>query len=734
MAPGLDEMLSQSPAEKHRLYTEHSPQALAAIEGVLAVPGPSPVLILAGEPGCGRTGLLEAAAHGPDGPDAVSRDGREVLVLPLDLQGYEEGLDLLRFAEIQIARRWELNEAGREELGRALSPMLPGIAPSLSGAAVVALLLRVPDPRAAAREIFPDRPDPRESLTALLRLLARDGRFVLHAVASPQLTDPLRLRLLDEARANPNLLLAVSCSPREADERVAPRSERLRLDLTPLPAGDLLAPVKDLLDDLDLETADRLQRFLDLAALCGDSVPAELLFHHLELDEEQQEEILDTIDEELVENEEQRLFVDHQYGHPSFPGLLTYSFLSPLLNQALLEPLTADKRRRLALELLEFVDQSMPLHTRGMALLRLALAEHLEDAGRRTSNVRDLRVWIGEEEVDEMAADLARALDPDEGGLLTPENLLGTAQETEGRWPPHVRLAFVEAVRRRPDALTPAGRVGYHLLRASLLRETGRRPEALEEARTGLEAAREVHGPEGPTTIDAMSLLGVLLREARQPEEARLHLERALELRGREAGTPEPGDAAAPADDPQRIAPLATLLASLGLTLYDLSQREAAREHLLQALELHRQAFGDVHPAVANDLRNLAVIARDLGDPQQALQFARPIVDILRQMYGDVHPSTAEALTDVASLLRALGESEGARLHLEAALQIDQQAYGEAHPQVVADLNNLALVERDLGDLDAARDHLEQALAMAETSLGEDHALTVQLRRAMAEE
>ncbi|HEX4960316.1 MAG TPA: tetratricopeptide repeat protein [Thermoanaerobaculia bacterium] len=715
MSPGLAETLSLSPAEKHALYNEHSPEVLARITAILAAGGPAPALILAGEPGCGRTGLLAAAAQAAGG---------EIQVLPLDLDGYEEGLDLVRFAEIQIARRWELDEAGRERLGHQVSPMLPGIAPSLSGAAVVSLLLRLPDPRAAAREIFPDRPDPRESFAALLRLLSRDHRLVLHTVANPQLTDPVRLRLLAEARGNPHLVLAFSCSPREADERVAPRSERLRLDLTPLPVGTLLDPVKDMLDDLDLETADRLQRFLDLAALCSDNVPAELLFHHLELGEEEQEEILDTIDEELVESEDQRLLVDHQYGHPSFPGLLTYSFLSPRVNHALLEPLTADKRRRLALELLEFVDR-VPFHTRGMALLRLALAEHVEDDARRTANVRDLRVWIGEDEVDELAADLARSLDPAEGGLLTPENLLGTAQETEGRWPPHVRLAFAEAVRRRPEALTPAGKVYLCFLRASLLREMGRHPEALEEARAGLEAAREEHGPEGAGAVDAMSLLGVVLRELKQPEEARLHLERALELRGREGAIAE--------GDVPRTASLGTLLANLGMTLHDLSQREAAREHLLQALELHRQAFGDVHPTVATDLRNLAVIARELNDPQQALQFARPIVDVLRQIYGDVHPATAQALTDVASILRILGETEGARLHLEAALQIDQQAFGDSHPQVVADLNNLALVERELGDMESARDHFEQALKIAEASLGEDHALTVQLRRAVAE-
>ena len=129
---------------------------------------------------------------------------------------------------------------------------------------------------------------------------------------------------------------------------MAPRAERVRVDLQPLPAGDLLEPVQELLHDRDLEIADRVQRFLDLAALCGQNVPAEILFHHLELDEEQREEILDLIDEDLVENEALRLFVDHQYGHPSFPGLLTYAFLSPRINHALLEPVPDAKREQMS--------------------------------------------------------------------------------------------------------------------------------------------------------------------------------------------------------------------------------------------------------------------------------------------------------------------------------------------------------------------------------------------------
>ena len=709
MTPDSDAVLSLSPEEKRRLYTEHAPEALAAVERVLAAPGPAPVLLLSGGPGCGRTGLLEAAAHGA-GPH---------LVLPLDLEGYEEGLDLGRFAEVQIARRWELGDGEREALGHALSPLLPHIVPSLTGAAIVSLLLRLDDlgDPAPFAHLFAAGSDPRDSLTALLRLLTQDRHLVLHVVASPQLSDPLRLRLLAAARSHPNLVLALSCPPLETDEQAAPRSERLRFELQPLPEGDLAAEVKDLMDDLDLETADRLQRLLDHAALCGGSVPVELLFHHLEIGEEEQEDLLDVVDEELADADDPFLFVDHQYGHPSFPGLLTYSFLSPAVNEALLEPLTPDKRRRMAAELLDFVDRSVPLHTRGMALLRLALAEHADDAERWAANARDLRVWIGEEEVEDLAAGLAQSID---AGALTPEDLLRTAGETEGRWPPHIRLAFIETACRHSDRLAPACRY----LRASLLREMGRRPEALEEARAGLEAAREAHGPESPQAVNAMSLLGVVLREMKEPAEARLHLERALELRNRAAPN-------AP-DTPQQTAMLANLLASLGLTLRDLGENETAREHLVQALSLHRQAFGDIHPAVASDLRNLAVLAREQGDARQALELLRPIIDILRQLYGDVHPGTAQAMTDVATVLRDLGETESARLHLEAALQIDQQAYGENHPQVVADLNNLAVLERDLGDLDAARDHFEQALALAEASVGADHPLTVQLRRAVA--
>jgi tetratricopeptide (TPR) repeat protein len=498
---------------------------------------------------------------------------------------------------------------------------------------------------------------------------------------------------------------------------VAPRAESLRLDLRPISAGaagDLLDPLHELLHGLDLETADRLQRFLDLAALCGPNVPAEALFLHLELTPEQREELLDVIDEELVESEETRLFVDHQYAHPSFPGLLTYSFLSPTLRHALLEPLLPAKRERMAGELLEFFNQSVPTHTRGMTLLRFSLASYLEDDQARQFFLRELRVWIGPGEVEDLTAEFIAGI---ADGRTSARDLLGATRQTEGFWPAFRRLAFLEAARTRLGDLPPDERLELHNQRAEILREMQRAPEAVAEARLALEEARKVHGPGHPATARALNLLGILLNESGELPEARTLLEEALTIQSRG----------------EEDANLGSILANLGMVYRGLGQQEEARERLERALALHRKAFGDGHPAVAADLGNLATLEHELGDPARALEYLRPTVEIARHLYGDGHPETARALTNVAGLLREVGDGGSARLHIDAALQINRAALGEGHPQVIADLNNLAVLERETGQIAAAREHFQEALALSRQVFGEDHPLTAQLRRSAAE-
>ena len=155
-ATGTIDLRTPPPEENDRLFERHAPQALAALAGWLATDGAAPVLLLAGPAGCGRTGLLEAAAR------RSSRAGGEVRVLPLDLDGYEEGSDPSRFVEVQVARRWELDDEARESLRKEVLPLLPRVpspppaprwSPSFCGSTIpgspagICCLARSPTPR-----------------------------------------------------------------------------------------------------------------------------------------------------------------------------------------------------------------------------------------------------------------------------------------------------------------------------------------------------------------------------------------------------------------------------------------------------------------------------------------------------------------------------------------------------------------------------------------------------------
>jgi tetratricopeptide (TPR) repeat protein len=330
---------------------------------------------------------------------------------------------------------------------------------------------------------------------------------------------------------------------------------------------------------VDLQAADHLGRFLDLAALCGRNVPCDLLMAHLEVTTEEREELLDLIDEGLVGEENGRLFFDHQYGHPSFAGLLVYSFLSPALNQNLLEHVPRDKRKRLASELLTFVRQRVPIATRGLARLFLSLAEHSGGAEEREPFLRMLGWWVSPEDADRLTAIVAGDL---AAGKVTPESVLELADRSAGIWPPPHRLALLAAL--AAAGTSRAAEADAHYLRAGLLRETGQPEEALREARLALAAAAEVHGPSSASCGAILTLTGVL------------------------AG--------------------------------DLGDFDRARADFQQSLEVHREVFGDPHPSVAASLANLAALHRHLGDLERARELFEQAHGIARQTQGDDHPFT----------------------------------------------------------------------------------------------
>jgi tetratricopeptide (TPR) repeat protein len=547
----------------------------ASILSLLKQPGPAPVLLLSGEPGSGRSDFLDTAVR------EVGEEGIPAAVLRLDLEGFEEGPQgLVGFLSLWGQRRAaETDEASAERLERVAE--LAGEIPStLAGAVLLSCLLDWDGPPEELPEMTGD---PRESTRRLFDVLGQTARPIVHVADSAQLDAVTRRWLLDEARCNPNLVLAFSCHPTDPDAAVAPGTETRRLDFARSWSDSEvhLEPVRDLLAEVDLQSADQLGRFLDLAALCGQNVPPDLLLAHLEVTTDQREELLDLIDDGLVGDGGERLFIDHQYGHPSFPGLLVYSFLSPVLNRNLLEHVPREKRKRLASELLAFLQQQIPVATRGIARLFLTVADHTEDPREREPYLRLLGWWVSPGDEDGLTAQVREDLDT---GRSAPEQILEIADRTATLWPPPHRLALLASLAGGPARLSRPQEADAHYLRAGLLRESGQPAEALEEARKALAAAAEVHGPTSAASGAILTLTGAL------------------------AG--------------------------------DLGDFARARADFQQSLDVHRQAFGDRHPSVAASLANLAALHRHLGDTQRARELFNQALSIARETQGEEHPFT----------------------------------------------------------------------------------------------
>jgi tetratricopeptide (TPR) repeat protein len=98
-----------------------------------------------------------------------------------------------------------------------------------------------------------------------------------------------------------------------------------------------------------------------------------------------------------------------------------------------------------------------------------------------------------------------------------------------------------------------------------------------------------------------------------------------------------------------------------------------------RALEIRQELLGDDHPATAESLNNLALLAKSVGAYEQARKLYDRAVSIRRTVLGEQHPDYAESLSNLATLHHSLGEYEEAEPLLREALRITQAAMGEEH-------------------------------------------------------
>ena len=169
---------------------------------------------------------------------------------------------------------------------------------------------------------------------------------------------------------------------------------------------------------------------------------------------------------------------------------------------------------------------------------------------------------------------------------------------------------------------------------------------------------------------------------------------------------------------------LGNALSAQGLVEWDLRNVTQSEALYREALQIHREAFGDVDLRVATDRQNLTLALRNLGRYDEALEQARASVAIDEKILGPQHPDLSRALFTLGTTLYHMAHYEEAESVLRRGVSVARESLGD-HATTATALNNLGLVLMDWHGLDEAEQVYAEALRIATTQLGPNHNSTL---------
>jgi tetratricopeptide (TPR) repeat protein len=673
-------------------------------------PAEGSLVLLGEDEGSSGSSLVDAAiARLQDMEGAPS-------LLRFDLEGFEpDGVSFSIFQSYQ-QEKWERNGAGASLPASLVAPEA-----TTWKAAFFSLVVNLDAAAARAGELSlllstweaeAERGD-RSAFIAALRALTAERPCICHLSDPGTIPDTLLWFLITEAEACPGFLLVLSGSPWEIPGRVLPSqpASTLRISVPALSSSELrIAIERDfgtdawvLFDECGtVSLPDVIEgtvaRFLALAGLCGEIVPADVLLDHLGIGEEAKDTFLDYFDQSFVE---QGLFDDLEYRHPAFPRYTTYRFASPLLACATSCGVPETELARLRDSFFSFLKEHVKPEFRGASGLLLAVAPEWARAERESLSW-ELAWWVGGEEAPELEDLLSAGVAT---GRLEPESLWRVIEETTDHWTSGLRrLALLEVYERQPGRM-PAHRAGeFHALRATALYDLGRYSDSFAESRMALNLLSGNCGHDARLAAGCHAIAGLISLDGGELLEARARVGSAVEAAG--AAT---GGVSSQATEEIR---------TIGDSLCSVESELLLRSALENILSICRCSLGFEGRRAADVWKGFADVLRQAGSPLPARLSLDQALAISRRFAGSQDIQLAIVLKNLAELHHGLGETQEARARLEEALSIEAAVFGESDEQVVVLRNNLLDLLLAVGDLDAARKYLTQALLVVRSISG----------------
>ncbi|HBL31299.1 MAG TPA: hypothetical protein DD490_31105 [Acidobacteria bacterium] len=263
------------------------------------------------------------------------------------------------------------------------------------------------------------------------------------------------------------------------------------------------------------------------------------------------------------------------------------------------------------------------------------------------------------------------------------------------------------ALNRKELGETHADTLAVRLARARWLFETGRGPEAEQEARSLLADARAALGAEHPLTRQALGRLATILGEAGRWDEAVGLVRELIAIQTRLLG-------AADRETLQADNVLARLLVGQGR----FAEAETSARRAYEGL---RGLLGEAHPEALSAMNTLAGALFYQDKLTELEELARRGVAIRERTLGKEHPETLDAMNNLAQLLESTGRgAEAEALHRET-LEIRRRVLGPEHPRALDSLYGLAQVLRGRGDAAGAEALFAEVWQTRLRTLGKNH-------------
>jgi serine/threonine protein kinase len=254
---------------------------------------------------------------------------------------------------------------------------------------------------------------------------------------------------------------------------------------------------------------------------------------------------------------------------------------------------------------------------------------------------------------------------------------------------------------------------------ASTYLNLGLYSRAHELSKRALEARENLHGSQGPDTLESKTQLGWILdREGHDADAERLERE-ALESERRVYGP----------DAPLTL----ESMDHLAVIEEDQGQYADAERLARQVMDAAARSTGPESPLALLSANHVAEALWYQARYAEAEQQYRKLVDVDRRVLGPDHPQTLAAMVNLALTVATQHRAAEAERLYQEVLAGQERVLGTEHQYTVLTMENLAALLIDQGHLAEGEKLIRQVLAVRLRTLGAEHPDTLESEMNLAD-